>query len=67
MNENKNSSQSLNEIPENLSSALAHNIPAMRIFASLDDSKRRGIIEGARHLSSKKEMRGYLKSIKTEK
>ena len=55
------------EIPANLSSVLARNIPAMRIFAELPDDKRRGIIEGARSLTSKKEMRSYVKSIKTNK
>lgn len=69
MNENINETkaESINEIPKNLSAALARNIPAMRVFASLDDGRRRGIIEGARSLTSKKELRGYVKNIKTEK
>ena len=58
--------ENVNKIPSNLSAALARNIPAMRVFAELDDTKRRGIIEGARHLTSKKELRGYVNSIKTE-
>ena len=65
MNEIKN--EGLNDIPKNLSSALAHNIPAMRVFAELDDQKRRGIIEGARNLTSKKELRGYVNSIRAQK
>ena len=63
----ENKIENSSEIPANLSSALAHNIPAMRIFAELDDQKRRGIIEGARNLTSKKELRSYVKSIKNEK
>ena len=57
--------ENLNEIPANLTAALARNIPAMRVFAELPDEKRRGIIEGARNLTSKKEMRSYVKNIKT--
>ena len=56
--------ENINEIPANLSSALAHNIPAMRVFAELSDEKRRGIIEGARNLTSKKEIRSYVKDIR---
>ena len=67
MNENTTQTKNPNEIPENLSAALARNIPAMRVFASLDDGRRRGIIEGARNLTSKKELRGYVKNIKSEK
>ena len=67
MNENTTQTKNPNEIPENLSAALARNIPAMRVFASLDDGRRRGIIEGARSLTSKKELRGYVKNIKSEK
>ncbi len=59
--------ESLNEIPANLSAALAHNIPAMRVFAKSPDEKRRGIIEGARNLTSKKEIRSYVKNIKNER
>ena len=62
-----NRTENLTEIPANLSSALAHNIPAMRVFAELSDEKRRGIIEGARNLTSKKEMRSYVKDIKNER
>lgn len=66
-NTNKTNTESVREIPKNLSAALARNIPAMRVFASLDDGRRRGIIEGARSLTSKKDLRGYVKNIKTEK
>lgn len=62
MKETKNT----NEIPAHLSAALAHNIGAMRVFAELPDEKRRGIIEGARNLSSKREAKAYVKGIKTE-
>ena len=60
MNENEKEPMIL---PNELSRAFAHNIPAMRIFAELPDNKRRGIIAGARNLSSKKEMKGYVSSI----
>lgn len=63
---NEINKESINEIPANLSAALARNIPAMRVFAELDDGRRRGIIEGARNLTSKKEIRGYVNSIKRE-
>ena len=54
----------LNNIPASLSAALARNIPAMRVFAAMPYEKRRGIIEGARNLTSKKEMRSYVENIK---
>ena len=63
----ENKMQAPDNINTALSSALARNIPAMRIFAEMPDEKRRGIIEGARNLSSKKELRRYVKNIKEEK
>ena len=63
----ENTADKSNNVPANLSAALARNIPAMRVFAELPDEKRRGIIEGARNLTSKKELRSYVKSIKEEK
>ena len=63
----ENNTHSIGKITPELSEALAHNIPAMRVFAELSDEKRRGIIEGARHLTSKKELRSYVKSIKDER
>ena len=67
MKETKNEVEKLNDIPTGLSAALARNIPAMRVFAEMPDEKRRGIIEGARSLTSKKEMRSYVENIKTQK
>ena len=63
----ENTADKSNNVPANLSAALARNIPAMRVFAELPDEKRRGIIEGARNHTSKKELRSYVKSIKEEK
>ena len=63
----ENHTVGIGKITPELSAALAHNIPAMRVFAELSDEKRRGIIEGARHLTSKKELRTYVKGIKDER
>ena len=48
------------DIPLGLSSALARNVEAMRIFSQLPDDKRKQIIDGARSVSSKQEMKNYV-------
>ncbi len=50
----------LSDIPLGLSSALARNVEAMRVFAQLPDDKRQELINGARAVSSKSEMREYV-------
>lgn len=50
----------LADIPLGLSSALARNVEAMRVFAQLPDDKREAIINGAHGISSKAEMREYV-------
>lgn len=51
------------DIPLGLSSALARNISAMRVFSEMPDDKRKGFIEGARAMKSKEEMKAYVSSI----
>ena len=53
----------LADIPPGLSSALARNVSAMRVFAEMPDDKRQSFIEGARAVSSKEEMKAYVNSI----
>ena len=53
----------LADIPLGLSSALARNVSAMRVFAEMPDDKRQSFIEGARAVSSKEEMKAYVNSI----
>lgn len=53
----------LADIPLGLSSALARNVNAMRVFAEMPDDKRQSFIEGARAVSSKEEMKAYVNSI----
>ena len=52
------------EITPLLSSALASNISAMRLFALGSDEERRKIIDGASNITNKKEMRKYLRNIR---
>ena len=51
------------DIPLGLSSALARNVNAMRIFTEMTDEKRQSFIEGARAVGSKEEMRAYVSGI----
>lgn len=53
------------EIPLGLGMALAHNPEAMQKFASLDENKKRDIINGTHAVSSKEEMRQYVNNIIT--
>ena len=50
-------------MPVGLSSALARNVSAMQVFAELPDEKRREVIEGAKAMHSKQEMRAYVASL----
>lgn len=51
------------DIPLGLSSALARNVSAMRVFSQMPDDKRKSFIEGARAVKSKEEMKSYVSSI----
>ena len=51
------------DIPLGLSSALARNVSAMRVFSEMPDDKRKSFIEGARAVKSKEEMKSYVSSI----
>ena len=51
------------EITPLLSAALASNVSAMRFFALASDEDRRKIVDGAAGITSKKEMRKYLKML----
>lgn len=53
----------LADIPLGLSSALARNVSAMRVFSQMPDDKRKSFIEGARAVKSKEEMKSYVSSI----
>ena len=53
----------LADIPLGLSSALARNVSAMRIFTEMTDEKRQSFIEGARAVGSKEEMKAYVSGI----
>ena len=62
--ENKrNSDVKFEEMSPLFSSALASNVSAMRIFALENEEKRRKIVNEAAKITSKKEMKKYLKSI----
>jgi hypothetical protein len=69
MKENKKTAKTekkesvLADIPLGLSSALARNMNAMRVFAEMPDDKRQSFIEGARAVSSKEEMKAYVNNI----
>ena len=53
----------LADVPLGLSSALARNVSAMRVFSQMPDDKRQRFIEGARAVTSKEEMKSYVSSI----
>jgi hypothetical protein len=57
----------LADIPLGLSSALARNVSAMRVFAEMPEDKRQSFIEGARAINSKEEMRAYVSGIESTK
>jgi len=50
-------------LPLGFGIALARNPEAMKLFASLSDSERQSVIEGAHRVRSKEEMREYVDSI----
>lgn len=51
------------EMPLGLGMALAQNPEAMQKFASLNENKKREIINGTHSVSSKDEMRLYVEKI----
>lgn len=48
------------EVPLGLGMALAENADAMTAFAAMDERGRSAVIEGARSVRSKEEMRSYV-------
>jgi len=51
------------DMPLGFGMALAQNTAALERFSALSEQQRRSIVEGARSVSSKQEMREYVKSI----
>ena len=51
------------DLPMGLSFALARNVNAMRAFSEMPDEKRQEVIDGARRVRSKKEMKEYVNNI----
>ena len=60
----RNSDVKFEEMTPLFSSALASNVSAMRIFALSSEEERRKIVDGAINITSKKEMRKYLRNIR---
>ncbi len=54
----------LKDLPLGLTLALAQNLNALDHFASMTDVKRREVIEKAKKIKSKEEMRAYVQDIK---
>ena len=51
------------DMPMGLSFSLSRNVNAMTAFCAMSDEKRQSIIEGARAVSSKQEMKEYVNAI----
>lgn len=67
MNENEKSTSLFYEMPTGLSYALSRNVGAMRTFCEMPDNKRQEIINNARAVSTKKEMRNLVENIAKNK
>ncbi len=52
------------DIPLGLRMALAENISAMQVFAEMSDERRAEIIDGARGIESKSDMKKYVRGIR---
>lgn len=50
------------ELPVGFSMELAKHLDVLTRFSNLSDSEREAVIEKARHISSKDEMRNYVES-----
>lgn len=51
------------QLPLGMGMALAQNEPALERFAAMTDQQRRSVIEGARAVGSKEEMRQYVENM----
>lgn len=51
------------DLPLGMGMALAQNEPAMERFAALPMAEQRAVIDGARQVRSKQEMRQYVENI----
>lgn len=49
-----------NDLPLGIGMALAQDTGAMEMFAALSEAEKQSVIDGARTLGSKAEMRAYL-------
>lgn len=63
MKENGKEKLSFADMPTGLTYALARNIGAMRVFAQMPNDKRQTVIDGARDVSTKQEMRSYVAQL----
>ena len=52
-----------NDMPLSFQMALAHNIPSMKSFLSMDDKKQDEIIEKAKKVKSIREMNNFVDNI----
>lgn len=53
----------MEEMPIGLTMAFAENLKAFEHFSSLDHAQRQQIIEGARQVRSRQEMREYVNKV----
>ena len=54
-------------LPAALGTALIKNLSAMQIYAEMSDADRREFCDGARGITSRSELRKYVKGIKKQK
>lgn len=55
--------QNFKDLPVGFGLALAQNLNALDKFSSMTNEKQKEIVEGAKQVSSKKEMRSYVDNI----
>lgn len=51
------------DVPEGLGMALAQNLNAMNVFASMSKSQQEAVINGTHQIRSKREMKSYVDNI----
>ncbi len=51
------------DMPIGLGMAFAENVDAMRHFSAMPDSEQKAVVDGARDVKSRDEMRAYVRSL----
>ena len=67
MEKNEKSTSLFADMPTGLSYALSRNVSAMRTFCELPDDKRQQIVNNAKVIGTKKEMRSLVDNIAKNK